>query len=88
MASWGMLISLTTYKAEEAGGIVELVNPRNTSKQCSVCGCIQSMPLSQRTYQCPDCGAVMGRDHNAATNIKNRYVRADCPEFKPVEMVA
>jgi len=87
-ASWGMLISLTTYKAEEAGGVVELVNPRNTSKQCSVCGGIQSMPLSQRTYQCPDCGAVKGRDHNAAINIKNRYVRADCPEFKPVEMVA
>jgi len=70
------------------GGIVELVNPRNTSKQCSVCGCIQSIPLSQRTYECPDCGSVMGRDHNAAINIKNRYVRADCPEFKPVGMVA
>ena len=87
-ASWGILISLTTYKAEEAGGIVELVNPRNTSKQCSVCGCIQSMPLSQRTYRCPDCGAVMGRDHNAAINIKNRYVPTDCGELTPVEMVA
>jgi putative transposase len=87
-ASWGMLISLTTYKAEEAGGIVELVNPRNTSKQCSVCGCIQSMPLSQRTYRCPDCGVVMGRDHNAAINIKNRAVPADCGELTPVEMVA
>ena len=87
-ASWSMLISLTTYKAEYAGGAVELVNPRNTSKQCSVCGCIQSMPLSQRTYRCPDCGAIIGRDHNAAINIKNRYVRADCPELTPVEMVA
>jgi putative transposase len=72
-ASWGILISLTTYKAEEAGGAVELVNPKNTSKQCSVCGCIQSMPLSQRTYRCPDCGAVMGRDHNAAGCMSNRY---------------
>jgi len=87
-ASWGMLINFTTYKAEYAGGAVELVNPRNTSKQCSVCGCIQSIPLSQRTYRCPDCGAVMGRDHNAAINILNRYVRADCPELTPVEMVA
>ncbi|KAF5414208.1 MAG: hypothetical protein C5S48_09320 [Candidatus Methanogaster sp.] len=87
-ASWGILISLTTYKAEEAGGVIELVNPRNTSKQCSVCGCVQSMPLSQRTYRCPDCGAVMGRDHNAAINIKNQYVRADCPELTPVELVA
>jgi len=84
-ASWGKLIEFTTYKAEEAGGVVELVNPRNTSKQCSVCGNIQSMPLSQRTYRCPDCGAVMNRDHNAATNIKNRYVGTDCVEFTPVE---
>ncbi len=87
-ASWGILISLTTYKAEYAGGVVKLVNPRNTSKQCSVCGCIQSMPLSQRTYRCPDCGAVMGRDHNAAINILNKHVPADCGELTPVEMVA
>jgi len=87
-ASWGVLINFTTYKAEYAGGSVELVNPRNTSKQCSVCGSIKSMPLSQRTYVCPDCGAVMGRDHNAAINIRNRYVRTDCVEFKPVESLA
>ena len=87
-ASWGMLSNFTTYKAEEAGGVVEMVDPRNTSKQCSVCGNIQSMPLSQRTYTCASCGSVMGRDHNAAINIKNRYVSADCGEFKPVEMVA
>jgi putative transposase len=78
-ASWGILISLTTYKAEEAGGIVELVNPRNTSKQCSVCGGIQSMPLSQRTYQCPDCGVVIGRDHNAAINIKKPICTGGLP---------
>ena len=87
-ASWSMLINFTTYKAEEAGGVVRLVNPRNTSKQCSVCGCIQSLPLSRRTYKCPNCGAVIGRDHNAAINIKNRYVGTDCVELTPVEMVA
>ena len=87
-ASWGMLISLTTYKAEYAGGSVELVNPRNTSKRCSVCGSIKPMPLSQRTYRCPDCGAVMGRDHNAAINILNKHVRTDCAELTPAEMVA
>ncbi|RZN30610.1 MAG: transposase [Methanosarcinales archaeon] len=81
-------INFTTYKAEEAGGAVKLVNPRNTSKQCSVCGCIQAMPLSQRTYRCPDCGNVMDRDHNAAINILNRHVPTDCGEFKPVKMAA
>ena len=87
-ASWNMLIDFMTYKAEEAGGSVELVNPRNTSKQCSVCGCIQAMPLSQRTCRYPDCGSVMDRDHNAAINILSRHVPTDCGEFKPVAMVA
>ena len=87
-AAWGMLIDFTTYKAEYAGKSVELVNPRNTSKQCSVCGNIQPMPLSQRTYRCHVCGNVMDRDHNAAINIKNRYVGTDCVELTPVEMVA
>ena len=30
----------------------------------------------------------MARDHNAAINIKNRYVPTDCGELTPVEMVA
>ncbi len=87
-ASWNMLINFTTYKAEYAGGAVERVNPRNTSKQCSACGYIQAMPLSRRTYNCIYCGNTMDRDHNAAINIKNRYVPADCGELTPAEMVA
>ena len=84
-ASWGILLSLTTYKVEYPGETVELVNPRNTSKQRSVCGCIQLMSLSQRTYRCTGRGAVMGPDFNATINIKHRYVPADCGKFKPVE---
>ena len=84
-ASWGTLIRFTIHKAEYAGGAVELVNPRNTSKQCSACGCIQEISRSQRIYRCPDCGLVMGRDHNAAINILNKAVPTDCREFKPVE---
>ena len=87
-ASWGMLINFTTYKAEEAGGVVEMVNPRNTSKTCSICGNVKSMPLSQRTYKCPTCGNIMDRDHNASINILNRRVLTDGEDFKPVEMVA
>lgn len=72
-AGWSQLIQFTTYKAEYAGRIVDLVNPRNTSKTCSICGHIQSMSLSERTYKCL-CGNVMDRDHNAAINILNRAV--------------
>ena len=84
-ASWSTLINFTTYKAANAGRVVEMVNPKNTSKECSVCRNIQPMPLSQRTYKCPNCGAVIGRDHNAAINILNR-VGTDCVELTPVEI--
>ncbi|MFZ3166976.1 MAG: transposase [Candidatus Methanoperedens sp.] len=71
-AGWYQLIQFTTYKAEYAGKIVELVNARNTSQNCS--GCHNPVPkdLSVRIHYCPFCGLVLDRDHNAAINILNR----------------
>lgn len=85
-AGWGQLIEYTKFKAEYAGRVVEQVDPRNTSKECSICGHIQTMPLSQRTYDCPKCGNIMDRDHNAAINILNKNVPWDAGELTPVEM--
>lgn len=68
-ASWGMLINITTSKAEEAGSEVILVDPRNTSQMCSRCGAIVKKNLSIRMHECPNCGLVMDRDENAAINI-------------------
>ena len=48
------------------------VDARNTSKECSSCGNIQEMPLSERTYICNRCGMTMDRDVNASRNILNR----------------
>ena len=42
-----------------------------SSKTCSSCGSIQEMPLSKRTFNCPDCGILIDRDLNASINIKN-----------------
>ena len=70
--SWNKLVNITTYKAEEAGKIVKLVNPFNTTKQCSNCGNIKQMELSERQYICPKCGLNIGRDLNAAINILMR----------------
>lgn len=67
--AWSKLITITTYKAEWAGKHVELVNPRNTSQMCSCCGQIVKKDLSERTHNCPFCGLVLDRDHNAAINI-------------------
>ncbi|HEY9206906.1 MAG TPA: transposase, partial [Candidatus Methanoperedens sp.] len=71
-AGWYQLISLTKSKAEYAGKVVELVNARNTSQNCSICGNSVPKDLSVRTHSCPFCGLVLDRDHNAAINILNR----------------
>ena len=68
-AAWRMLVTITSYKAESAGSIVVLVDPRNTSQLCSRCGLKVNKSLSDRVHECPQCGLVMDRDENAAINI-------------------
>jgi putative transposase len=70
--AWNQFVSMTSSKAEEAGRIVILVNPRNTSKMCSHCGFLVEKKLSERVHTCPHCGLVMDRDKNAALNILQR----------------
>ncbi|MBI2566722.1 MAG: transposase [Candidatus Schekmanbacteria bacterium] len=43
-----------------------------SSKRCSVCGHIlEELPLSQREWRCPTCGAQHERDLNVARNLEN-----------------
>jgi len=67
--AWNMLVTLTSYKAENAGSIVVLVDPRNTSKMCSRCGIIVEKTLADRVHNCSQCGLSLDRDWNAAINI-------------------
>ena len=73
-AGWNQLIGLTKSKAEYAGKVVELVNARNTSQNCSGCGNSVTKDLSVRVHSCPFCGLELDRDHNAAINILNRSI--------------
>lgn len=68
-AAWRKLIIHTTQKAESAARRVALVNPRNTSKKCSRCGCLVEKTLADRVHSCPHCGLEIDRDWNAAINI-------------------
>jgi putative transposase len=67
--AWNMLVTVTSYKAESAGSIVVLVDPRNTSKMCSRCGILVEKTLADRVHNCPECGLSLDRDWNAAINI-------------------
>ncbi len=80
-ASWNRFIQLLLYKAESAGlGIVK-VDARNTSKECSNCGNIQEMTLSERTYICNRCGMQKNRDINASINILKRALNSTSSNF-------
>jgi putative transposase len=67
--AWGQFVQFTAYKAANAGRRVALVNPRGTTQMCSGCGEIVPKDLSVRLHNCPHCGLILNRDHNAALNI-------------------
>ena len=73
-SSWSKFFYMLSYKAESAGKMFIKVNPKNTSKKCSICGNIQDMPLSERVYNCSECGIAIDRDVNAAINILERGI--------------
>jgi len=68
-AGWNGFLGILTFKAESAGKRAVAVNPAFTSQRCSGCGVIVAKGLSVRWHRCPDCGASLHRDHNAALNI-------------------
>lgn len=70
--AWRQFVQFTTYKAEEAGRGVALVDPRGTTQECSGCGAVVPKDLSVRKHHCPHCGLSLSRDHNAALNILAR----------------
>ena len=59
-----------TYKAAWAAVPVHLVDPRNSSRTCSVCGhCEKANRKSQAEFLCQRCGFATNADVNAALNI-------------------
>ncbi|MHB8368650.1 MAG: zinc ribbon domain-containing protein [Leptospirales bacterium] len=58
---------------EFLGGLIRIVDPRNTSRQCSCCGCIDKKNRkSQSEFVCTQCHFSCNADFNAAINIASR----------------
>ena len=59
------------YQAAAKTGtqIVQVDQWLPTSKSCARCEALQEMPLSERRYECSNCGWSCSRDQNAALNI-------------------
>lgn len=72
---WYEFIKQMKYKSEWAGiEFVQVSRFYPSSKTCSYCGNVKKdLKLSDRTYICNMCGAVIDRDYNAAINL-SRYV--------------
>lgn len=68
-ASWNQFRQCLTYKAEEAGRKLGLVNPAYTTQDCYQCGHREAKKLSVRIHCCSKCGYTATRDFNAAQNI-------------------
>ena len=68
-ASWNQFRQFLTYKAEEAGRKLRLVNPAYTSQICSQCWHFEQKELKEREHKCSRCGYTAHRDFNAAQNI-------------------
>ena len=76
-SSWafGQLRMFLQYKARLAGVPLYTVDPRNTSRTCSVCGhCEKANRQSQSSFKCVACGFVALADWNAAVNISRAQV--------------
>jgi putative transposase len=82
-AGWGMFCNILKYKAKWLGRTFAKVAPHYTSMDCSTDGCgyrAEAMPLSIREWQCPDCGVLHERDHNASKNILKKWRAGSSPE--------
>ena len=72
-AAWNQLAQMIRYKAESAGTVLKLVDPRGTSQECPECGTIKRKTLAERVHRC-ECGAVLDRDVASAQIV---LMRAD-----------
>jgi len=91
--AFGELRRQIEHKAAINGVRLEVANRfYASSKTCSCCGTKRDdLTLSDRTYVCPHCGAVIDRDLNAARNLLSlitNKVGTDYPELTPADLTA
>lgn len=66
--AWGMFLTFLEYKlARNHGQLVRVGKYYPSSKKCHHCGALKDdLSLSDRVWECPECGTVLDRDVNAA----------------------
>ena len=77
-------IRIMKYKCEESGiKFFQVDRFFPSSKTCSHCGCIhKNLKLSDRIFECPECGFIADRDFNAAMNLERYFDSQILEELK------
>jgi putative transposase len=70
---WGMFTNFLAYKLQEEGKqLIKIDKWFPSSKTCSCCGNVKAdLKLSDREYNCTECGLIIDRDYNASLNIRS-----------------
>ena len=73
-SSWRSFLTILEWTAIKRNKTFILVDPKNTTQMCSVCGVIsdEKIILGIEEWTCPNCGTYHIRDINSAINIKNK----------------
>jgi len=89
-AGWRAFLNMLAYKAQSAGKLAIIVDPRGTSQECAACGATVQKALWDRIHKCPQCGFTTDRDINASLVIRKRGTgRAPSPvELAPLLRLA
>jgi putative transposase len=72
-AGWGMFRQMLKYKSNDSGVPLLVIGKwEPSSKRCNNCGHKnKDLKLSDRQWQCSNCGQKLDRDLNAAKNIRD-----------------
>lgn len=71
--AFGQLRDFVEYKAKRAGILVQIIDPRHTSRECPACGHVaKSNRKTQAEFCCTECGHSGNADRVAAGNISRR----------------
>ena len=69
-------VQMLAYKTRLAGITIIQLSERDTSRTCSVCGCLNARSRVHRgLYICLECGATINADVNGAVNILYKYLQ-------------
>jgi putative transposase len=75
-ATWAyrQFLDILRHKAEGAGLEMIEVDPANTSRACSKCGCVEKANRNGLNFSCEQCSYCLHADLNAARNIRLRAI--------------